>query len=67
MNRMLRDRLIGGLIGGGGPLIFLPIFAYAVDSSLVIRLWLWYLPMELVGIVLVSLGVFLNFKKITEP
>ena len=67
MNRVLRDRLVGGLGGGGGTLVFYPIFVYAVDPSLVIKLWLWYLPIELVGIALVSLAVFLHFKKITVP
>jgi hypothetical protein len=67
MNSRLRDRLVGGLGGGGGTLVFYPIFVYVVDPSLVMKLWLWTLGMEFVGIVLVSLAVFLYFKKITVP
>jgi len=64
MNKKLRDRLVGGFGGGGGPLVFLPIFAYAVHPRLVTTDWPVYLSFEITGIILVSIAVYFYFKKI---
>jgi hypothetical protein len=65
MDKNLRDRLVGGLGSGGGTLIGLPIVIYAVNHSYVTMLWWIYFPMELLGIILVSIAVYLNVKKVT--
>jgi hypothetical protein len=64
MDKKLKDHLVGGFGGGGGPLVILPIFAYAWHPSLVTTDWVGYLTMELVGIILVSIAVYFYFKKV---
>ena len=63
MNKKLRDKLVGGFGGGGGTLVLYGIFLYFVSPS-VRRFW-WWLEIEIIGIVLVSLAVYFNFKKVT--
>ncbi len=64
MDKKLRDRLVGGFGGAGGAMVLYGLFIYFA-SPIVRKYWTLWLPMELIGFVLVSLAVYFHFKKIT--
>jgi multisubunit Na+/H+ antiporter MnhB subunit len=57
-----RDRLIGGLGGAGGALLFTVLFEYLSNPSWRESNWLLYLSFVIIGTSLVLAAVFLSLK-----
>jgi len=58
MDKKTKDQLVGGLGGGGGPLVILSILNYIRWPSI----WLLNLSLGIIGAILVSLATYIYYK-----
>jgi len=61
-----RDRLVGGLGGGGGALLLSVLFNYMLEPSWQTSIWLMNLFFAIIGTALVSTAVFIDLKNRTK-
>ena len=61
-----RDRLVGGLGGGGGALLLSVLFTYLLEPSRQTSTWLMNLFFVIIGTSMVSAAVFTDLKNRTK-
>jgi hypothetical protein len=62
MDKKDKDRLVGALGGGGGSLVGIAFFNYLLYPSWWESIWGLNLTFGLIGVILVSMGIYIHLK-----